>query len=201
MPIYLARCRSFSGSPGWRKACSFAPSRAGSGALPLLRQALPRSPCASGHWHSHPRHKPIIPAIPRRRRRPILDILLLGIPLPDIRISRPQPRRRAMPAMVLLELIPAMVLLEPTPAMVIPEPTPIIHTPIGVGLDGAGPAGVGAGPGFLSVGAGEAGGVVADVGIAGSAAASVAGLLMPVFMAEGLAVASTAVVGTVSSRG
>src|SRR5271166_6526411 len=191
-----------SGLPGWRESCSFALSGAGSGELPLLRPLLLRSPFASGRWRSRPRRRAIIPAIPRRRRRPTLDILL----------RRPEPRRRLIPAMVIPEPTPAMVIPEPTPAMVIPEPTPamvilepipamvireptpIIHTPIRVGLVGViCGVGAGVGPGSRSAGAGAAGGVVAGVGTAGSAAASAAGLLMPVSMAEGSAVASTAV--------
>jgi|SRR6516164_9079691 len=172
----------------WRQSCSFVPSVVGSDELPLPQPLWPRWPCASGRLRSQPRHR-FIPATPiprlQPRHRPILDILLLGIPLLDILlldmlIRRPRPRRRAMPAMI----IP-----EPTPAMLIPEPTPIIHTPTGVGLDGAGPAGagVGVGPsGSRLVGVGEAGGAVADVGTA----ASTADLLTPAFTAEASAVAA-----------
>jgi len=171
----------------WRQSCSFVPSVVGSDELPLPQPLWPRWPCASGRLRSQPRHR-FIPATPiprlQPRHRPILDILLLGIPLLDILlldmlIRRPRPRRRAMPAMI----IP-----EPTPAMLIPEPTPIIHTPTGVGLDGAGPAGagVGVGPsGSRLVGVGEAGGAVADVGTA----VSTADLLTPAFTAEASAVA------------
>jgi len=171
----------------WRQSCSFVPSVVGSDELPLPQPLWPRLPCASGRLRSQPRHR-FIPATPiprlQPRHRPILDILLLGIPLLDILlldmlIRRPRPRRRAMPAMI----IP-----EPTPAMLIPEPTPIIHTPTGVGLDGAGPAGagVGVGPsGSRLVGVGEAGGAVADVGTA----VSTADLLTPAFTAEASAVA------------
>src|SRR6516162_3322500 len=189
----------------WRQSCSFVPSVVGSDELPLPQPLWPRWPCASGRLRSQPRHR-FIPATPiprlQPRHRPILDILLLGIPLLDILlldmlIRRPRPRRRAMPAMIILEPTPAMVIPEPTPAMVIPEPTPamvipeptpIIHTPTGVGLDGAGPAGagVGVGPsGSRLVGVGEAGGAVADVGTA----VSTADLLTPAFTAEASAVA------------
>ena len=171
---------------------------------------MPRSPCASGHWHSHRRPR-FIQVIPRRRRRPILDILLLdillldillldilllgilllgipllGIPLLDILIRRPQPRRRAMPAMVIL------------------EPTPIIHTPTGVGLVGAiRGVGAGVGPGSQLAGVGAAGGVAADAGTADSAADSTAGLPLRASMAKALAVASMAEAepDTVSPRG
>ena len=171
----------------WRQSCSFVPSVVGSDELPLPQPLWPRWPCASERLRSQPRHR-FIPATPiprlQPRHRPILDILLLGIPLLDILlldmlIRRPRPRRRAMPAMI----IP-----EPTPAMLIPEPTPIIHTPTGVGLDGAGPAGAGVGVGLSGsrlVGVGEAGGAVADVGTA----ASTADLLTPAFTAEASAVA------------
>src|SRR6516162_7220913 len=147
----------------WRQSCSFVPSVVGSDELPLPQPLWPRWPCASGRLRSQPRHR-FIPATPiprlQPRHRPILDILLLGIPLLDILlldmlIRRPRPRRRAMPAMI------------------IPEPTPVIHTPTGVGLDGAGPAGAGVGVGLSGsrlVGVGEAGGAVADVGTAVSTA-------------------------------
>jgi len=161
----------------WRQSCSFVPSVVGSDELPLPQPLWPRLPCASGRLRSQPRHR-FIPATPiprlQPRHRPILDILLL-----DMLIRRPRPRRRAMPAMI----IP-----EPTPAMLIPEPTPIIHTPTGVGLDGAGPAGAGVGVGLSGsrlVGVGEAGGAVADVGTA----VSTADLLTPAFTAEASAVA------------
>jgi len=191
----------------WRQSCSFVPSVVGSDELALPRPLWRRLPCASGRLRSQPRHR-FIPATPiprlQPRHRPILDILLLGIPLLDILlldmlIRRPQPRRRA---------IPAMVILEPTPATVIPEPTPIIHTPTGVGLVGGGRAGDGVGVGVAgggrsgstSAGVGVAGGVVADVGIAGSAAA----LLTPAFTAAALAVAFTeaaaALAGTASGQ-
>ena len=188
----------------WRQSCSFVPSVVGSDELPLPQPLWPRLPCASGRLRSQPRHR-FIPATPiprlQPRHRPILDILLLGIPLLDILlldmlIRRPQPRRRAMPA---------MIILEPTPAMVIPEPTPIIHTLTGVGPVGVGRAGdgvgAGVGPGSRLAGAGAAGGAAEDVGTAGSAAASEEDLLMLVSMAEALAVAFMAAAGTVSSRG
>ena len=78
--------------------------------------------------------------------------------------------------------------------MVIPKPTPIIHTPTGVGLAGAiRGVGAGVGPGSRLAVAGAAGGAAEDVGTAGSAAASEEDSLMPVSMAEGPAVGSTAV--------
>ena len=182
--------------PGWRKACSFASTGAGSGELRLLQPPLPRSRFASARSHSRLRRRPIIPATPRRRRRSILDILL-----PDILIRRRQAQRRAMLAMVILVPTPTMGILAPTPVMVIPAPTPIIHTLTGVGPVGVGRAGAGVGPGSRLAGAGAAGGAAEDVGTAGSAAASEEDLLMLVSMAEALAVAFMAAAGTISSRG
>jgi hypothetical protein len=159
----------------------------------MLRPLLPRLPCASERLRSQLWHR-FIPATPRRRRRAILDILLLDTRLLDILLRRRQARRKAIPAMVILAATPATVIPALTPATVIPEPTPIIHTPTGVGLVGViRGAGAGVGPGSRSAGAGAAGGAAEDVGTAGSAVASEADLLMPVSMAEGSGVASTAV--------